>query len=102
MLSACESEGALRKDGSISPCGGYHTDKQACGNAIFNAKALPAVHTGQSMDEVRSIMKHEAERRNAEGLTESWGVISDCDAEQMTWITFTDGKVTKISQGPWK
>jgi hypothetical protein len=54
------------------------------------------------MQEVREIMKHDPERRTIEGNRESWGYITDYQAELTTWIVFTDGKVTGMSQGPWK
>jgi hypothetical protein len=103
-LSSCADSlgGDLRPDGSISSCGGHHTDSEACGRATFNARVIGQIHAGQPFAEVRSIMKHDAERRTIDNNSESWGYISDYQAEMMTWITFTDGKVSAMTTGPWK
>ena len=99
----CDSTGGeLRPNGTITPCGGHHTDPQACGYATFNSRVIGQVHSGATMREVREIMKHDPERRTIEGNRESWGYITDYQAEMMTWIVFTDGVVTGMSQGPWK
>ena len=103
LLLGCDSLGGdLRPDGTITPCGGHHTDPQACGNATFNSRVIGQVHSGATMQEVRAIMKHDAERRTIEGNQESWGYITDYQAEMMTWIVFTDGKVSSMKQAPWK
>lgn len=103
-LSSCADSlgGDLRPDGSISPCGGDHTDSEACGKATFNARVIGQIHAGQSFADVRSIMKHDAERRTIDNNRESWAYITDYQAEMMTWITFTDGKVSAMTTGPWK
>ena len=103
LLARCDSLGGeLRPNGTITPCGGHHTDPQACGYATFNSKVIGQVHAGATMQEVHDIMKHDAERRTIDGDRESWGYITDYQAELMTWVVFTDGKVTAMSQGPWK
>jgi hypothetical protein len=89
-------------NGRISGCGGYHTDDEACGRALFNAPRLAKIHVGMSIDEVRATMQHDAERKEIDGGSETWIYMSDYDAEQMTAITFTDGKVTAMKQVPWK
>jgi hypothetical protein len=98
---ACSTPGAMVK-GKIEPCGGYHTDAQACGNALFNAPLLPKVQAGMTSAEVRAIMQHDAERREINGNTETWSYMSDYPAEKMTAIAFTDGKVTAMRQVPWQ
>src|SRR5690242_19589285 len=100
LIVGCASPGTLNTAGKIEPCGGYHTDAQACGNALFNAPLLPKVHAGMSTDEVRQTMKHDAERREISGETETWYYMSDYPAEMMTAIVFTSGKVTAMSQVP--
>jgi hypothetical protein len=95
-------EGMMTDKGTIEPCGGNHTDTQACGNAIFNAPLLQKVHSGMSMAEVRQLMQHDAERREISANTETWIYMSDYDGEKMTAIIFTDGKVTGMKQIPWK
>ena len=83
FLSTCISqEGVMRSNGSITPCNGWHTDNQACGNALFNAKQISRIQLSQTPDEVRAIMKH--------------------DAEQMTTLTFTNGRLSTIGKAPWK
>jgi hypothetical protein len=92
----------MDQSGHISGCGGYHTDDQACGNAMFNAPLLAKVHAGMTTDEVRALMRHDAERREISGSSETWLYMSDYDAERMTAIEFTNGKVTALKQVPWK
>ena len=73
----------------------------------MNANVIGKVQLGQTQDEVRAIMRHDAERREA-SLTsdgrkiESWSYITDYDAERMTTLTFTDGHLTGMGQAPWK
>jgi outer membrane protein assembly factor BamE (lipoprotein component of BamABCDE complex) len=66
-------------------------------NAIFNATAIAQVQKGQTPADVRTIMGHAAERREVGTLTESWGYLTSYDNKMMTWITFTDDKVTSLS-----
>jgi hypothetical protein len=94
--------GTLLESGKIAPCHGNHTDAEACGNAIFNAKVINQVQPGQTKQEVRTIMQHDPERRELAANTETWIYITDYSAELMTAITFTDGKVTSLKQVPWK
>jgi hypothetical protein len=102
-LSSCDSMGGdLRPNGSITPCGGHHTDSEACGRATFNARVIGKIHAGQTFAEVSEIMKHDPERKTIDGSRESWGFITDYQAEMMTWITFTGGKVSAMTTGPWK
>lgn len=101
IFVACTTPGTMR-NGKIEPCGGYHTDSAACGAALFNAPRLAKVQTGMTREEVRALMEHDAERRTLDGGRESWGYINNYDSETMTWITFTDGRVTALTQGPWK
>jgi outer membrane protein assembly factor BamE (lipoprotein component of BamABCDE complex) len=100
--AACTTPGTMDQSGHISGCGGYHTDDQACGNAMFNAPLLAKVHAGMTTDEVRTLMRHDAERREISGNSETWFYMSDYDAERMTAIEFTEGKVTALKQVPWK
>jgi hypothetical protein len=93
--------GTMLPDGSIAPCHGNHTDSQACGNATFNATVINQVQPGQSKEQVRAIMRHDAERREITGNSETWLYITDYGSELMTAITFTDGKVTGLKQAPW-
>lgn len=93
--------------GTITPCPDWHTDNQACGNAIFNAKMVGQLKLGQTQDQVRAIMRHDPERREAaispEGKkVETWSYITDYQAELMTTLTYTDGVLTAIGQAPWK
>lgn len=93
--------------GKITPCPDWHTDNQACGNAIWNAKVIGQVQLGQTQEEVRAIMRHDPERREG-SLTsdgekvETWSYITDYDAERMSTLTFTDGRLTAMGQAAWK
>lgn len=108
LLSGCISqEGVMLPNGKITPCNGWHTDNQACGNALFNTKQISRVELGQTPSEVRTIMKHDAERREAMvrsdgGKTETWSYLTDYDAEQMTTLTFVNSRLTAIGKAPWR
>lgn len=97
----------MRDNGRITPCPDWHTDNQACGDAVFNAKVIGQVKLGQTQDQVRAIMRHDPERRlatiSSEGKKiETWSYITDYQAELMTTLTFTDSSLTAIGQAPWK
>jgi hypothetical protein len=93
--------GRMSDAGIIRPCHRDHRDAQACGNAIFNDRVIGQIHTGQTLTDVRAIMRHEAERRSVDGANESWGYITDYDDKVMTWIVFTDRKVSAVNKQPW-
>jgi uncharacterized lipoprotein NlpE involved in copper resistance len=93
--------GHMSDNGAIRPCHRDHRDAQACGNAIFNETVIGQIHTGQTLTDVRAIMRHAAERRTVDGSNESWGYITDYDNKVMTWIVFTDRKVSAVSTQPW-
>jgi hypothetical protein len=108
LVAGCSSPGGLMlASGKITPCPDWHTDNQACGNAIWNAKVIGQVQLGQTQEEVRAIMRHDPERREA-SLTsdgkkvETWSYITDYDAERMSTLTFTDGRLTAMGQAAWK
>ncbi len=97
----------MLSNGKITPCPDWHTDNQACGNALFNARAIGKVALGQTPVEVRAIMQHDPERREAsvspDGMnSETWSYITDYQAELVTTLTFTNGRLAKIGQAPWK
>lgn len=93
--------GRMNEAGTIRPCHRDHRDAQACGNAIFNETVIAQIHTGQTLTDVRAIMRHNAERRTVDGTNESWGYITNYDDKVMTWIAFTDRKVSAVSTQPW-
>ncbi len=103
LLAGCASGpgGELLPNGTITPCGGHHTDPQACGNATFNARVIGKVQVGQSKQDVRAIMQHDPERREISANVETWSYITDYPSELVTEIVFTDGKVTGLKQAPW-
>jgi hypothetical protein len=93
--------GRMNEAGNIRPCHRDHRDAQACGNAIFNETVIAQIHTGQTLGDVRAIMRHEAERRTVDGTNESWGYITNYNDKLMTWIAFTDQKVSAVTMQPW-
>jgi hypothetical protein len=105
-VSCAARGGIMRADGSITPCDDWHTDNQACGNALFNSKVIGQVKLGQTQDDVMAIVRHAPERRKAtatpDAQVETWSYITDYQAELMTTLTFTNGKLTAIGQEPWK
>ena len=93
--------GRMNEAGTIRPCHRDHRDAQACGNAIFNEGVIAQIHTGQTLGDVRAIMRHEAERRTVDGMNESWGYITNYNDKVMTWIAFSDQKVSSVTTQPW-
>jgi hypothetical protein len=108
VLTGCTSTmnsalppGRMSEAGVIRPCHRDHRDAQACGNALFNETVISQIHTGQTLTDVRAIMRHDAERRTVDGTNESWGYITNYHNKQMTWIAFTDRKVSAVTMQPW-
>ena len=97
LLSACTYGGHYQRSG---PCEGWHTDNAACLLAHKNANAIGKVQLGQTLDEVRSVMGKEPERRSAVAGQESWGYLTDYSDHLITTVIFTNGIVTEIKQGP--
>jgi hypothetical protein len=93
--------GRMNEAGNIRPCHRDHRDAQACGNAIFNDGVIAQIHTGQTLTDVRAIMRHDAERRTVDGSNESWGYITNYNDKMMTWIAFTDRKVSGVTLQAW-
>lgn len=89
--------GRMSEAGTIQPCSPDRRDAQSCGNAIFNATVIAQIHKGQSRNDVRRIMRHDAERSETDGQTESWGYMTSYADKMMTWITFTDQQVSSLS-----
>ena len=98
---AAPAAGSMSAGGSIQQCTGTGRDVQACGNAIFNATVIEGIHHGQTSTEVRAIMKHAAERREIAANVESWGYITSYQNKMLTWITFTDDRVSSLSHEIW-
>ena len=109
VLSACtpvlnqtSPAGELRA-GIVSPChGGYVMNDQVCGQAIHNARVINSVQIGQLKEEVRAIMGHDPERREATTERETWSYLTDYDRELMTAIVFVDGRVAEIKTTAWR
>lgn len=101
VMNTALPPGRMSDAGVIRPCHADHRDAQACGNAIFNATVIDQIHTGQTLTDVRAIMRHDAERRIVDGSNESWGYLTKYNDKVMTWVVFTDHKVSSIEQQPW-
>lgn len=68
------------------------------GHAIVDETVIAQIHTGQTLTDVRDLMRREPERRTVDGSNESWGYVTD-DRDKvtaMTWIVFTDRKVSAV------
>lgn len=103
-LAGCSSTatpGQMSAAGTIQPCHHKFRNAQACGNAIFNRTVIEQIQPGQTLTDVRAIMRHDAEQRTVDGSSESWGYMTNSADMTMTWIAFTDQKVTSITQQPW-
>lgn len=83
--------------GIIAPCSPDRRGAQSCEDALFNTTVISQIHTGQSQTEVRQIMRHDAEKREADAFTESWGYLTSYDNRMVTWITFTDRRVSSVT-----
>ena len=81
----------------IAPCSPDRRGSQSCGDALSNGMAISQIHKGQSQSEVRTIMGHDAERREVRGSTESWGYLTSYKNQMFTWITFTDRTVSSMT-----
>lgn len=90
--------GRLSVPGEIlAPCSPDRRGAQSCEDARFNGTTILQIHKGQTESEVRTIMRHDAERRESGGSTESWGYLTSYKNQMITWITFTNRTVTSIS-----
>ena len=83
--------------GILAPCSADRRGAQACEDARFNATVISQIHNGQTQSEVRTIMRHDAERREIGGSTESWGYLTSYKNQMITWITFTDRTVSSLT-----
>ena len=119
VLSGCMHRGPQGEPGSIDelgqivPCRGDRDSPEniACGKAIYNATVIEGLQTGQSMDNVRQVMKHNPESVKVQEPVagrpvEVWYYVRDFDARTMTArtmtaLTFVDGVVTEIAIVPW-
>ena len=97
VVTSAGPAGRMNEAGAIQPCFPDRRDSQACGDAIFNATVIAQIHKGQSRGDVRGIMRHDAELREFQGLTESWGYRTSYKDKMITWITFTDYQVSSLS-----
>ena len=97
VVTNARPAGGMNSAGAIQPCFPDRRDAQACGDAIFNATVIAQIHRGQSRGDVRGIMRHDAERREFQGLTESWGYMTSYKDKMITWITFTDHQVSSLT-----
>jgi len=104
ILDRTSPPGEMNADGTINPCHGYRTRPQDCGNALWNAAQIGRVLLGQTLEQVRAIMGHDPEEREASvrdgRTTESWVYLTNYDNDVLTTILFIDGTVTAISPGP--
>ena len=97
LLTLTGSAAALTDSAANKPCDPDRRGSQACAHAIFNATVIGQIHKGQSQDVVRGIMRHAPERTEIQGVTESWGYMTSHKDSMITWITFTDRKVSSLS-----
>ncbi len=97
LVSACAASGHYQGSG---PCQGWHTDKEGCVRAHENSLSIGKVQIGQSTAQVRTIKGRDPERRNVVSGIEQWGFLTDYANELLTTVTFTNGTVSEIKQGP--
>lgn len=101
LQDAARPPGQMNPDGTINPCHGYEGDKALCGESLFFAKAITQIELGQTRDEVREVMKRDPWRRKLKAGQELWGYSTSYSDERMSWILFTDGKVTEVRESEW-
>jgi len=81
----------------VAPCSPDHRGAQSCEDARFNGMVISQIHKGQTESEVRNIMRHDAEKLETGGSTESWGYLTSYKNQMVTWITFTDRTVSSVT-----
>lgn len=105
MLAGCAASvtpllppGRMNVAGEVLvPCSPDRRGAQACEDALSNATGISKIHKGQTESEVRTIMRHDAERLEVGGSTESWGYLTSYNHQMVTWITFTDRTVSSLT-----
>lgn len=95
FASGCSVSGKYRGDG---PCKGFHKDPQICERAHESSLVAGKVKIGQSLAEVRAIMGHDPEQREATADTEEWSYLTDYTDNIIMVIVFKQGIVTQIKQ----
>jgi outer membrane protein assembly factor BamE (lipoprotein component of BamABCDE complex) len=90
--------------GIAAGCGecAFVTEQAQCDAAVRNAPRLPQVKVGMTAEEVRAIMKHDPERREADTSGETWYYMSDYGAELMSAVKFENNRVVSIKPAPWR
>ena len=95
--------GLIAADGTINPCHGDEADHQQCGNARFNARHVAKIRIGATLDDVRSIMQLEPEKREtqrtADAVTDRWTYLTDYARRQTTTVVFVNGRVVGFDVG---
>ena len=104
VRDAISPPGQLSANGTVTPCHGYRSDYQACGNAIYNAKVISKLAIGMSIDDARAIVKRAPERREQEAQGGSkvdiWWFLTDYDRWLSTRIEFRGGQIVSIRTEP--
>lgn len=105
LRNAASHPGEMSPSGRINPCHGYERDHERCGQALFNAPLVRSIQLGDSLDSVRTLMRHEPESRSAmhtkDGDLVVWRYTTSYDHEQDAVITFLSGKVVRIQEMSW-
>ena len=95
VISGCSVSGKYRSEG---PCEGFHKDPAACERAYANSSVAAKIQIGQAPSEVRTIMGHDPERREATAASESRSYLTDYTNQVFTVIVFEQGVVVEIKQ----
>ena len=88
-------------------CGCVYVPSLMWNRAEANRRHLNEVQVGQTLADVRAIMKKDPEKREVrarfDGKTvEFWSFVSDYGRRLDSTITFLDGRVQEIRTTPWQ
>lgn len=82
-----------------NPCNATHMRSHAeCRAAFMNSVYIADIRIGQTLDEVRSIMRNGPQQREATEDSESWLFHTDYRNRLWTRVVFKKGRVVEIKQ----
>jgi hypothetical protein len=102
VRDAISPPGEMNADGQVTPCHGYKSNHQACGDAIYNSRVISTLSLGVSVTEARAIIKRVPERKILELQDnqpyEVWWYLTDYERSVTTKLEFRSGKLASIRQ----
>ena len=107
LLAGCQAirdsvapPGEMDSSGKVNKCNDWSTNKQACGEALYNAPRVAKINLGQTLSEVRQIMGRDPEQRSVKEedgqAIEEWQYLTNYKAHIISVITFKNSKVVSV------